>query len=166
MWSSSSCCLAVRENVLGMVHQRARLGTVHSLNYRGLSTFPLVGIYLDPCGVKMRRGGVVIELQPAVLEASLDTAAEVEQRRWQVIRHREQRSERARYEADRAARQYQACEPEQRLVARTLERRWDETLQAVQQLEAEFDRFSRTQPRLLDEIDRERIRRLAGEAPA
>jgi DNA invertase Pin-like site-specific DNA recombinase len=109
---------------------------------------------------------VLEALQPAVLEASLDVAAEVEQRRRQVIRHWEQRIERARYEADRAARQYQACEPENRLVARTLERRWDESLQAVQQLEAEFDRFTRTRPRLLDESDRERIRRLAGEVPA
>ena len=105
-------------------------------------------------------------LQPAALEASLDAAAEVEQRRRQVIRHWEQRLERARYEADRAARQYQACEPENRLVARTLERRWEEALQAVQQLEAEFDRFARTQPRLLGEAERERIRRLAGEVPA
>src|SRR4051812_42870744 len=109
---------------------------------------------------------VLEALQPAVLEASLDVAAEVEQRRRQVIRHREQRIERARYEADRAARQYQACEPENRLVARTLERRWEEALQAVQHLEAEFDRFRRTQPRALDESDRERIRRLAEEAPA
>jgi hypothetical protein len=51
-------------------------------------------------------------------------------------------------------------------VARTLERRWDEALQALQLLEAEFDRFTRTQPRALDERDRERIRRLAEEAPA
>ncbi|MBV8266408.1 MAG: recombinase zinc beta ribbon domain-containing protein [Planctomycetaceae bacterium] len=105
-------------------------------------------------------------LQPAVLEASLDAAAEVEQRRRQVIRHWEQRIERARYEADRAARQYQACEPENRLVARTLERRWEETLQAVHQLEAEFDRFTRTEPRPLGAVEREQIRRLAGEVPA
>src|SRR5512135_2239105 len=105
-------------------------------------------------------------LQPAVLEASLGAAAEVEQRRRQVIRHREQRIERARYEADRAARQYQACEPENRLVARTLERRWEEALQAVQQLEAEFDRFIQTQPRPWDAADRARIRLLAEEVPA
>jgi hypothetical protein len=48
----------------------------------------------------------------------------------------------------------------------TLERRWEAALRAVQQLEAEFDRYTRTQPRLLGEADRERIRRLAGEVPA
>lgn len=105
-------------------------------------------------------------IQPAVLEASLEAAAAVEQRRRQMIQHWEQRIERARYEAARAARQFQACEPENRLVARTLERRWEEALVSVQQVEAEFDRFARTQPRLLGEADRERIRRLAGEVPA
>jgi hypothetical protein len=105
-------------------------------------------------------------LQPAALEASLGAAAEVEQRRRDGLRHWEQRLERARYEADRAARQYQACEPENRLVARTLERRWEEALQAVQRLEADFDRFVRSQPRLLGAAERERIRRLAGEVPA
>jgi DNA invertase Pin-like site-specific DNA recombinase len=105
-------------------------------------------------------------LQPAALEASLGATAEVEQRRRDGLRHWEQRLERARYEADRAARQYQACEPENRLVARTLERRWEEALRAVQQLEADFDRFVRSQPRLLGAAERERIRRLAGEVPA
>ena len=105
-------------------------------------------------------------IQPAVLEASLDAAAAVEQRRRQVTRHWEQRIERARYEADRAARQFQACEPENRLVARTLERRWEEALREVQQLVAEFERSTRTQPRLLGEAERERIRRLAGEVPS
>lgn len=109
---------------------------------------------------------VLEAMQPAVLKASLDAAAEVAQRRRQVIQHWEQRLERARYEADRAGRQYQACDPENRLVARTLERRWDEALQALQLLEVEFDRFTRTQPRAPDERDRERIRRLAEEAPA
>ncbi len=109
---------------------------------------------------------VLEALRPAVLEASLGAAAEVEERRRQVVRHWEQRIERSRYEADRAARQYHACEPENRLVARTLERRWEEALQAVQRLEADFDRFVRSQPRLVGAAGRERIRRLAGEVPA
>ncbi len=108
---------------------------------------------------------VLEALQPAVLEASLNAAAEVEARRREATRHWERRVERARYEADRAGRQYHACEPENRLVARTLERRWDEALRAVQQLEGEFDRFAREQPRALGEAEREQIRRLAEEVP-
>ncbi len=108
---------------------------------------------------------VLAALRPAALEASLTAAADVEERRRQVTLHWQQRLERARYEADRVARQYHACEPENRLVARTLERRWDEALQEVQQLEAEHDRFSRSQPRLLEDADRAQIRRLAEEVP-
>jgi DNA invertase Pin-like site-specific DNA recombinase len=109
---------------------------------------------------------VLAALRPAALEASMTAAAEVEERRRQLSRHWEQRLERARFEADRAARQYHACEPENRLVARTLERRWDEALQEVRRLEADYDRFTRSQPRLLEDADRVQIRRLAEEVPA
>jgi DNA invertase Pin-like site-specific DNA recombinase len=110
-------------------------------------------------------GEVLDALQPAALDASLEAASRVDEQRRQVTRDWERRIERARYEADRAARQYHACEPENRLVGRTLERRWDEALQAAQKVEEDFDRFTRTQPRALDEADQERIRRLAVEVP-
>ncbi|WZO96095.1 recombinase family protein [Isosphaeraceae bacterium EP7] len=109
---------------------------------------------------------VVEALQPAALDASLEAASRVDEQRRQVIRDWERRVERARYEADRAGRQYQACEPENRLVGRTLERRWDEALQAVRKAEEDFNRFLRAQPRLLGPADRERIRRLAAEVPS
>ena len=92
---------------------------------------------------------VLVALQPAALDASLEAASRVDEQRRQVIRDWERRVERARYEADRAGRQYQACEPENRLVGRTLERRWDEALQAVRQVEEDFDRFLGAQPRRL-----------------
>lgn len=109
---------------------------------------------------------ILSALQPAALDASLTAAAAVEGQRRQLTRHWEQRVERAKYEADRAARQFHACEPENRLVARALEQRWDESLRDVARLEAEFERFNRTQPRLLGEADRDRVRRLAEQVPA
>lgn len=108
---------------------------------------------------------VLDALQPAALEASIEAASQVDERRRQAARDWERRIERARYEADRARRQYDACEPENRLVARTLERRWGETLRAVRELEQDFDRFQGTQPRTLDHADLERLRRLAAEVP-
>jgi DNA invertase Pin-like site-specific DNA recombinase len=104
-------------------------------------------------------------LQPAALDASLEAASRVDEQRRQVIRDWERRVERARYDADRAGRQYQACEPENRLVGRTLERSWDEALQALRKVEEDFARFLGAEPRLLSEDDRERIRRLAAEVP-
>ena len=69
-------------------------------------------------------------------------------------RHWEQRLERATYEAERAERQYQAVEPENRLVARGLERRWEEALRRQRDLEEEYDRFLKEQPPRLSEDER------------
>jgi hypothetical protein len=65
-------------------------------------------------------------LQPAAREASRNAAEAVEEQRRRSVRPGQQRIERPPYEAQRAARQYHACEPENRRVAWTRERRWDE----------------------------------------
>ncbi len=66
--------------------------------------------------------GMGAAIEPAALELSLAAAEQVEHDRAVVSQLWEQRRERAAYETDCAARQYQAVEPENRLVARTLER--------------------------------------------
>ncbi len=58
-------------------------------------------------------------LEPAALEISLWVAEDLEAQRAQLVRHWDQRLERARYAVERAYRQYNAVEPENRLVART-----------------------------------------------
>lgn len=90
----------------------------------------------------------------------------MEQERAALIPLWQQRRERAAYEAERAARQYHAVEPEHRLVARPLERAWEEPLTAQQQLEEDYHRFVREQARVLTEPEREAIRQLAADIPA
>jgi hypothetical protein len=63
-------------------------------------------------------------------------------------------------------RQYPAVEPENRLVARQLEREWEERLVAQRQAEEEYQRFVQTQPRGLTAQEREAIRQLATDIPA
>ena len=111
-------------------------------------------------------GQVLEALQPAVLDASLGAAAEVEEQRRRVTRHWEQRLERARYEADRSARQYHACEPENRLVARTLERAWEEALAEQARLEAEHERHRRERPAAPSPEELRAIRAMAQDLPA
>jgi DNA invertase Pin-like site-specific DNA recombinase len=60
---------------------------------------------------------VLAALRPAALEASLNATQAVEEQRRRSVQQWQQRIERAQYEAQRAARQYHACEPENRLVA-------------------------------------------------
>jgi DNA invertase Pin-like site-specific DNA recombinase len=111
-------------------------------------------------------GQLLAALEPAALELSLAAADDVEQERARLHRHWQQQIERARYEAERARRQYDAVEPENRLVVRELERRWEEALKEQRHLEEEYTRFSRNQPASLAASEREQIRALARDLPA
>lgn len=108
---------------------------------------------------------VLSVLEPAALELHLAAAADVTQERRRLHQHWQQQLERARYETERAARQYQAVEPENRLVARALERRWEETLAEQGRLTEEYERFCRSQPATLSVAEQEQIRSLARDIP-
>jgi len=109
---------------------------------------------------------VLSALTPAALELSNQAVVDIQKERALLERHWCQQLERARYEAERAERQYRAVDPENRLVARTLEKTWEETLQAEARLKEEYDRFVRTGPQPLSEGQRARIQALAGDIPA
>jgi DNA invertase Pin-like site-specific DNA recombinase len=135
---------------------------------RGASDYaePLCQGLSGPVLDELVAGRVLAAVEPAALEASLAAVAEVERERAELTRHWQLRRERARYEVDRAARQYQACEPENRLVGRELERRWEEALGSQRQLEDEYERWRRTAPVRLSDEDERSIRSLAGDLPA
>ncbi|MCA1681284.1 MAG: recombinase family protein, partial [Actinobacteria bacterium] len=65
--------------------------------------------------------------------------------------------ERARYDAQRAERRYRAVEPEHRLVARGLERDWEQALGALATAEAELERRQHARPRTLTAQEREQL---------
>jgi DNA invertase Pin-like site-specific DNA recombinase len=77
-------------------------------------------------------------LEPAALAATAQAIAEADSHYRQRLAAFELAVERARYEADRARRQYDAVEPENRLVARTLERALEEKLTAVRRAETDL----------------------------
>jgi hypothetical protein len=109
---------------------------------------------------------VLRALAPAALDLSLAAAQHVEAERADLERLWQQRLERAAYEAQRARRQYDAAAPEHRLVARSLERAWEEKLTAQQQVTEAYHRFAARQPRLLSAAERAAMRALAADLPA
>lgn len=109
---------------------------------------------------------VLAALNQTSLELSLMAAADIQQQREQLQKHWQQRMERAGYEAERARRQYQAVEPENRLVARELESRWEHLLAEQRQLQEDHHRFTASQPASLSEADEQLIRALASDIPA
>ncbi len=105
-------------------------------------------------------------LTPAALEISLKVAEDLEHERAQHLGLWKQRLERARYEVERAWRQYNAVEPENRLVARTLEKQWEQALEAEETLKMEYARFVAREPAVMSAEQREAIQRLSSDIPA
>jgi len=105
-------------------------------------------------------------MAPAALEVSLAAAEQAGAQRAQVDRIWRQRLERADFAAGRARRQYQLAEPENRLVARQLEKDWETALAERQRPGEEYDRFTAARPRTLTAAEREQIRALAADLPA
>jgi len=108
---------------------------------------------------------VLRALEPAALELSLRAQLQINQERERLHRQWQLRLERAAQTAHRAERQYHAVEPENRLVARTLEQRWEEALRAERAYQEEYDRFLQDQPRQLTDNERAQIVALASDIP-
>jgi DNA invertase Pin-like site-specific DNA recombinase len=105
-------------------------------------------------------------MQPAQLEVSLATLAQLEAQARQLDRQWELRLERVHYEADLARRHFLAVEPENRLVARSLEHEWNDKLAETERLEKEYAARPSLTARMLAPGERERIVALARDVPA
>jgi hypothetical protein len=77
-------------------------------------------------------------LAPAEIALALAAADEVTARKANRNRSLELRVERTRYEAARAERAFHHCDPNNRLVARSLERRWEEKLRELAEAQREL----------------------------
>ena len=135
--------------------------TRHQINYGAPHCQALAGRSLDALITDL----VLEVLRPSAIEVSLQLAEDVELERAQRQRHWAQRLEQARYEVERAERQYNAVEPENRLVVRTLEQRWEAALAAEAKLQQEHARFLSSKPIRLSPADCAAIRRLAEDLP-
>lgn len=109
---------------------------------------------------------VLRALAPSALEVSLQVAQDIEAERRRLEQAWQKQLERAQYEVDRAMRQYTLVEPENRLVARTLEKQLEEKLSEQKALQHEHARVMAKQPGVLTEPEREAIRALSADIPS
>src|SRR5674476_691284 len=105
---------------------------------------------------------VLAAVSPEQLALTLAAAGEVTQRRAQSLRSVELSVERARYAADRVERTFAACEPENRLVARSLESRWEARLIELADAEAALATARHAQKPL---PDKEELANTVGDLP-
>jgi len=100
---------------------------------------------------------IVRLLQPLGVEAAIQAITQCEHQSGEKQRQIELALEQARYEATRARRQYDTVDPDNRLVAGELERRWNAALAAVRALEEELEALLRQRPATLSAEERKRL---------
>jgi hypothetical protein len=108
---------------------------------------------------------VLKALQPAELELALAALQELESRDRTISRQWQMRLERAEYEAALAERRYQEVDPSQRLVAGTLERRWNEALLQLEDLKQRAAELLRQEARVATPEQKAKVLALARDVP-
>ncbi len=106
---------------------------------------------------------VISRLQPLGIEAALAAQAVRGRASEDKQRQVELALEQARYEVGRARRQYDAVDPDNRLVAAELETRWNERLAAARDLEAALEELTRLSAHEPVSGDRERLMALGAD---
>ena len=109
---------------------------------------------------------IVRLLQPLGVEAAVHAITECEHQSGEKQRQLELALEQARYEAARARRQYDTVDPDNRLVAGELERRWNTALAAVRALEEELEALLRQRPAALSAEERQRLLQMGADLEA
>jgi len=126
---------------------------------RGVYCLNVGGVQIDQAVVE----AFLKALTPAALAATELAAQQLEADHDRALVQWRLAVERARYEAERAERQYRAVEPENRLVARGLETEWEKRLRDLAAAEAELERRERQRPRTLSPEEEKKLRSLGSD---
>ena len=111
--------------------------------------------------------GLILQtLSPASVELCLLAVEQTGRQRLEQEALLRQNLQRAAYEAERVERQYQAVEPENRSVARTLESRWETALKKQREAQDACDRFRNAKPVELTSAERRELHDLTRDIPA
>ena len=104
-------------------------------------------------------------LQLAELELALAALHELESRDQSILRQWQMRLERAEYEVALAERRYQEVDPANRLVAGTLERRWNDALVHLKDFRKEAGEFQRQEAHVATPEQKAKVLALAKDLP-
>ena len=107
---------------------------------------------------------IVTVLEPAAVEAAVLATEQEKVHQDEILSALQKELEAAQYAARRAEKQYDTTDPDNRLVASELERRWNDALQKVQELETRMEQTARDQQ--IAPATREEFANLAGDLEA
>lgn len=121
----------------------------------------IVGRFIDEAV-----GDLLVQaVSPLALEVALTVQQELERRTQEVDRMRRQQVDRAQYEAELAQRRYVRVDPDNRLVADSLEADWNHKLRALSAAQEEYERQSKVDGVALTEMQRAEVTSLATDFP-
>ena len=108
---------------------------------------------------------LIQQVTPLTLEVTLAVQAEIETRSEEGDRLRRQEVERARYQTDLARRRFMQVDPDNRLVADSLEAEWNETLRALADAQERYEKQRQADRAGLNDQQRASIMALARDFP-
>jgi len=123
------------------------------VNGRGSRCLSVGGVRIDEAVEK----ALLEAVEPAGLHAAVQAEEDMEAEHQTRMAQWQLQVERAVYEAQRAERRYRAVEPENRLVARTLEKDWEQRLSELAAAQAELARRQAQRPACLTDQQRQQI---------
>ena len=110
-------------------------------------------------------GRVLAVLQPAQLDVAAEALRQLEHRDTAMSSQWRMRVERAEYEAQLAQRRYEEVDPSNRLVAATLEQRWNDALARLEEVRTQFADFQSREALVVTPEQRAKVAALAHDFP-
>lgn len=133
---------------------------------RSIETAQPVCQHIPGIGIDQAVGRLLLEtLSPVQIDVTLAVQHEVQSRLAEADALRLQQVERARYEADLAQRYFRRVDPDNRLVAATLEATWNEKLRELRDAQQDYERQRQQDGQVLEESTQQAIRALANDFP-
>ena len=146
--------------------RRGQPSPIYLCQRRGIESAKLPCQVIPGSAVDETVGRLVLEaVSPASLEVALEVFQELRARRAEIHRLHRVQVQRAREEVELAQRQFLLVRPENRLVADSLERRWNEKLAELSKAEEEYARAVKAEDPDLSPALRERIQSLVSDLP-
>ncbi len=153
--------MTVRYGSLG-----GKLAPHYPCQKKGIEHAKPVCQHIPGTGIDAAVSDLLLEtMTPMNLEVSLAVEQELQTRIQEAEGLRRQQVERARYEAELSRRRFLRVDPDNCLVADSLEAEWNDRLRTLQQAQEEFERQCNADRRVLDEQHQCDIRALANDFP-
>ena len=146
--------------------RKGRLDTNYLCQRHGIEYAQPICQGIPGGGIDQAIGELLVQMmEPVTLEVALTVQQELQSRLEEADQLRHQQVERARYEADLAQNRYMQVDPNNRLVADSLEADWNEKLRALTQAQEQYEQQCQADRAVFDKQSKARVLSLATDFP-